>query len=151
MTDQAHRLETLLRDLLRRLFVLRSDDPAFDLPVTQLRVLGLLQREEHTLTGLSEGLGCSVSAATQIADRMEAADLVRRVPDPEDRRCKRVELTERGREVVRRRSEMRAVRAAEALAQMPPERREAAMQALEDLLAAATALPFGEALEEVQP
>lgn len=146
--DQGARLEVLLRDLLRRLFVFDPEDPAAELPVTQLRVLSLLSRSSLTLTRLSEEMGCSVSAASQLADRLEG--LVRRVPDPHDRRCRVLELTDRGWEIVRRRTEKRVGRAAEALARLPHEQRVAAVAGLEALLQAAQTLPFG-APEEVQP
>lgn len=146
--DQGARLEVLLRDLLRRLFVFDPEDPASELPVTQLRVLSLLSRSSMTLTRLSDEMGCSVSAASQLADRLEG--LVRRVSDPSDRRCRVLELTDRGWDIVRRRTEKRVGRAAEALARLSPEERARALQGLEALLEAARTLPFG-AAEEVQP
>ncbi len=38
------------------------------------------------------------SNITQLVDRLEAEQLVRRIPDPEDRRCILVELTDKGRQ-----------------------------------------------------
>jgi DNA-binding MarR family transcriptional regulator len=48
--------------------------------------------------GLAEDLELSSGAMTSRLDRLEHAGLVRRLPDPEDRRGIVVELTEKGRE-----------------------------------------------------
>ena len=45
---------------------------------------------------LSQDLGLSTGAMTNRLDRLEAAGLVRRLPDPNDRRAVQVELTEAG-------------------------------------------------------
>lgn len=47
---------------------------------------------------LSERLGCVKSNITQIVDRLEADKLVRRVPDPDDRRSVLAAITEEGQE-----------------------------------------------------
>jgi DNA-binding MarR family transcriptional regulator len=44
----------------------------------------------------------SSGAMTNRLDRLEEADLVRRLPDPEDRRSVVVELTEHGRETIQK-------------------------------------------------
>src|SRR5712692_9765631 len=51
-------------------------------------------------TRLSEGLLLSTAAMTNRADRLERMGLVRRRPDPGDRRQVQVELTERGRTAI---------------------------------------------------
>lgn len=131
LPEQGARLEVLLGDLVRRLFVMDPEDPAAELPVTQLRVLNLLSRASLTLTRLSEEMGCSISAASQLADRLEG--LVQRVPDPRDRRCRVLELTERGRQIVELRTRKRLGRAEEALARLSPEERAGVLGALETL------------------
>src|SRR5215211_4429110 len=45
---------------------------------------------------LAERLGLSSGAMTNRLDRLESAGLVRRLPDPDDRRALKVELTEEG-------------------------------------------------------
>jgi DNA-binding MarR family transcriptional regulator len=47
---------------------------------------------------LAAKLACVKSNATQLVDRLEAEKLVRRLPDPEDRRSIRAELTPEGRQ-----------------------------------------------------
>jgi MarR family transcriptional regulator, transcriptional regulator for hemolysin len=55
-------------------------------------------REALPLSQLAQGQACVPSNMTTLVDRLEADGLVRRVDDPTDRRSKRAELTELGRE-----------------------------------------------------
>ena len=56
-----------------------------------------LAEEPLTLSQLADRLACVRSNATQLVDRLEADKLVRRAPDPEDRRSIRAQLTPEGR------------------------------------------------------
>ena len=69
------------------------------LSLPKLAVLQNLARagEPLPLGVLSERLGCVRSNITQLVDRLEADRLVRRVPDPQDRRSVLAALTEEGR------------------------------------------------------
>jgi DNA-binding MarR family transcriptional regulator len=67
--------------------------------------------EPLQLGQLAERIACVKSNVTQLVDRLEADGLVRRVPDPEDRRSVRAAITEEG--LVRYRSGHEAVVAAE--------------------------------------
>ncbi|WP_433384295.1 MarR family winged helix-turn-helix transcriptional regulator [Micromonospora sp. KLBMP9576] len=54
---------------------------------TQLRVLSLISgRPETNVNGLAELLDVVPSSASRLCDRLEATGLLRRVPDPRDRR-----------------------------------------------------------------
>lgn len=65
------------------------------------------------MRGLATLLVCDASNVTGIVDRLEARELVRREPDPADRRVKNVVATEAGRETIRRvREEMQATHGA---------------------------------------
>jgi len=55
-------------------------------------------REAIPLRLLAQEQGCVASNMTTLVDRLEADGLVRRIDDPADRRSKRAELTELGRE-----------------------------------------------------
>ena len=68
--------------------------------------------EPLALGQLAERIACVKSNVTQLVDRLEADQLVRRVPDPSDRRSVRAEITEQGRS--RYEAGMEAMRAAEA-------------------------------------
>ncbi|MGJ5830595.1 MarR family winged helix-turn-helix transcriptional regulator [Streptomyces ossamyceticus] len=61
--------------------------------------------EEVSQRALADDLTLTSSGITRLVDRMEAADLVRRVPSPEDRRSVLVEATEHGRTVFLRAAE----------------------------------------------
>lgn len=52
--------------------------------------------EPLALGQLAERISCVKSNVTQLIDRLEADGLVRRVPDPEDRRSVRAAITELG-------------------------------------------------------
>ncbi|MFJ3963493.1 MarR family winged helix-turn-helix transcriptional regulator [Streptomyces sp. NPDC090036] len=79
---------------------------------TQARVLAQLDGPVP-MRGLATLLVCDASNVTGIVDRLEARELVRREPDPADRRVKNVVATDSGREVIRRvREEMQAMHGA---------------------------------------
>lgn len=69
----------------------------FRLSVSQYAVLLLLDADQGwRLTDLSDRLLFDKSTITRIVDRLEQARLVRRLPDPGDRRVQRVMLTDHG-------------------------------------------------------
>jgi len=138
---QAANLESLLPKLMRRLFTLDPSHPANELPVAQLRVCTILQAGPRTVSAISEELGISVSAVTQIADRLERAGFVERVAGIDDRRMKKLQLTAHGAEVMQSRRETRVRRAAEALEHLPLPVRAEVLQALHVLLDAGLAAP----------
>jgi len=95
------RLERLAGLVRRRVdAVLKPYGLAWEL----LDVLGTLRRAgppfRRTPTALYRSCMLSSGAMTNRIDRLEAAGLVRRIPDPEDRRGTLVGLTARGLEVV---------------------------------------------------
>jgi DNA-binding MarR family transcriptional regulator len=57
----------------------------------------LAVEEPPTLRLLATQLGCVKSNATQLVDRLAADGLVRRTPDPDDRRSILIEVTDEGR------------------------------------------------------
>ena len=125
--------------LMRRLFTLEQDHPATELPISQLRVCTILQAGSRSLSAISDELGISVSAVTQLADRLERDGIVGRVSEGEDRRVKYLHLTPRGAEVMRSRRESRIRRATAALEVMSASERNTLLNALESLLETAMA------------
>jgi DNA-binding MarR family transcriptional regulator len=71
---------------------------AFDLTPQQAHLLHVLDRPCR-MRDLAEVLHCDPSNVTGLVDRVERRDLVRRDSDPDDRRSKRLVLTEHGRAV----------------------------------------------------
>lgn len=71
-----------------------------DLSLAKLNVLGILVGSSSPLTlgELAQRLACVRSNVTQLVDRLEADGLVRREPDPADRRSIRAVITDSGRE-----------------------------------------------------
>jgi DNA-binding MarR family transcriptional regulator len=120
------------------LFAVDPDHPLADLPVAQLRVCGLLfQRGARTMSQVGEELSISLSAVTQLADRLERAGLVARTAESApgcDRRTKRLCLTPHGETLMQSRRALRLRRTEQALRRLSGEQRRAVLDALETLL-----------------
>ena len=136
---QAAELERLLPSLLRRMFTLDPEHPANELPVGQLRVCSVLQGGPGSMSAIAEELGITISALTQIANRLELAGLVERISMDDDRRVKNLQLTEEGRRIMRSRREFRVRRAASALSRLSALERESILAAVRTLLKASPA------------
>jgi DNA-binding MarR family transcriptional regulator len=121
--EQAMRLECLLPMTMARLFRLDKDHPLAEMPLAQLRVCVYLQGGPRTMSAIGEEYKISVSAVTQMADRLERGDFVERVVDTDDRRQKMLRLTEYGAKVMRSRRETRVGRVHETLKRLSPEQR----------------------------
>lgn len=150
-SEQATFITLSLSKLQHVLFTLDVNDPAVELPVTQLRVCTLLRERPRTMSCLSRELCISLSAITQIADRLERAHLVERVTEGEDRRVKMLQLTPHAEEMMRARRDRRVARVSAVLAQLPAKERETIITALQTLLNAgkgATPLIEGELILE---
>lgn len=136
LREQAAELEKLLPRLTRRLFSMEKDHAAEELPLAQLRVCSILMGGPRPLSAIGEELGISVSATTQIADRLEKACLVERVACQEDRRIKNLQLSTHGWEMMRTRRERRIERALQSLQKMSRRDRDEAMHLLHLLMSA---------------
>lgn len=74
-----------------------------DLTVQQIRALALVQVDrDSTPHRLAEALGVSAATVSGILDRLTAAGMTVRTPDPIDGRVRRVTSTEKGSEAIRR-------------------------------------------------
>jgi DNA-binding MarR family transcriptional regulator len=137
--EQAAELECLLPKLMRRLFTLQDGSLVSELPLAQLRLCTILQAGPRSMTTLAEELSTSVSAVTQIADRLERAGLVERVlpgPEADDRRMKLLRLTASGSELMHARRERRVQRVNEVLEKLVPAERAVVLQAVRALVEA---------------
>ena len=121
--DQAEELEQLLPILMRTLHKPDPDDPLTELTMPQIRIMRLINFEPRTASSLGEELGLSVSAVTQMANRMEAAGLLERHDNKGDKRVKPLCVTEYGRELMQRRHNRRVSQAEESLAILSDEER----------------------------
>ncbi|MER2507148.1 MarR family transcriptional regulator [Amaricoccus sp.] len=117
-----------------RLIRRRFEQESRDIPMTtaQLQIVARLKRNEGVGQAALAGLlDIDPMTLSRHIDRMEAAGLVERRPDPNDRRARRLYTTERARallEPMRARAERVY---AEALAGLDPAAREALMANLE--------------------
>ncbi len=70
----------------------------YDTSPGQARLLGVLEGRSPAMTELAALLGVERASVTGLVDRAERRGLVRRTPDPADRRASRVHLTDQGRQ-----------------------------------------------------
>ncbi|QMU74788.1 MarR family transcriptional regulator [Streptacidiphilus sp. PB12-B1b] len=102
------------------------------LTVPQFRMLVVLDTNGATsLSRLAEQLAVNPSTAMRMVDRLSAAGMVERTPDPEDRRVVRLVATEPGRRVVHAVTERRQAEITRIVATMPHEHRSAMVRALQ--------------------
>jgi DNA-binding MarR family transcriptional regulator len=139
MVEQAKGIASLLPTIMRQLFA-ADDDPAGELPLAQLRVCSILQHGSQSMSALSRELGVSLSALTQIADRLERSNLVSRVAEENDRRIRCLQLTQQGERIMRLQEEFRIQRVLAVLNYIPPSRRDEVHDVLELLLEACIGL-----------
>ncbi|QCH22539.1 Transcriptional regulator SlyA [Mycobacteroides salmoniphilum] len=83
------------RDGWRRMVVEKTG-----LPFSRVRILRRLARQSMTVKGIAEATALDAPAATVAVSDLEQRGLVVRHIDPDNRRCKRVSLTEEGQRVV---------------------------------------------------
>ena len=111
-------------------------------PPAQLRVLTIVARGRQTNMGrLAEALGVVPSSASRLCDRLEATGLLRRVPDPRDRREVRLLLTPAARRLLEELRDRRRAALAAVLDRMTPAGRQELVRALAAFDAAAESLP----------
>jgi DNA-binding MarR family transcriptional regulator len=102
----------LLMSVVRNL--LYVEDRTSDLPLRQLHVCVTLYGGPLSMSQLSRKLGVSMSAMTQIADRLERAGMVARQASDPDRRVRCLILTLRGRRALQAHEKVRQERLAAA-------------------------------------
>jgi DNA-binding MarR family transcriptional regulator len=136
--EQAATFVGLVQSLLRELMI-GSNDPAAELPLAQLRVCRVLSDGPQSISAISRELGVSLSAVTQIADRLERAHLVCRVTENADRRVRCLRLTDRSETLLRLHDEERIRRMEAALGQLAPIARDETVRTFERLVQAAIA------------
>jgi DNA-binding MarR family transcriptional regulator len=136
---QAQTIATLLIELLRQLAAGANEDPAVELPLAQLRVCRVLYQGPRPMSPLSRELGVSLSAMTQLADRLEHAQLVKRVAQGGDRRVRCLRLTERGEKMMRFHEEVRVRHIATALEHLSPDARNGVTTGLQTMIQACIA------------
>jgi len=145
--EQARTIARLVPRLIRKLTG-PDDGLVAKLPLAQLRVCAILYGGPRRMSSLSRELGVSLSALTQIADRLESARWVRRVAHGSDRRVRYLQLTECGENLMRLREDARVRRTLAVVERLSPKAREEATAALETLMNACTAIHGEDAADE---
>jgi DNA-binding MarR family transcriptional regulator len=130
VTDVAAAVESTVESLLAVLDSARlAQSPA--VPPTQLRVLTIIANAQHTnMSRLAEALDVVPSSASRLCDRLEATGLLRRVPDPRDRREVRLLLTPAAKRLLDELRERRRAALVEVLERMSPPSRQDLVRAL---------------------
>jgi len=96
---------------------MRSVSPAHDISLSQVSVLKRLDREgPHTVANLARLDKITHQSVTVSVDALAGRGLVRRIPDPGDRRCKLVTITGDGLRLLTERREAGAENLAVAIA-----------------------------------
>jgi DNA-binding MarR family transcriptional regulator len=114
------------------------------LTMTQLGVLFLLRQEAGMPAGLlAERLRLTPSTLTRIVDRLVRLNLVRRQEDSDDRRLVRHYLTPEGAQSLEEMERTARAYLTEILRQLPREKLERLLEALQDLSRAAEAVEKG--------
>src|SRR4051794_1013839 len=105
-----------------------------ELTLTQMKTLGMLNEcvQEVSVKDLSERLGLSLPATSRTVDGLLRRGFLSRTEDTEDRRIKRLRLTDAGRGVVERLTSARLQGLETYAASLSDEQRAALMAALAD-------------------
>jgi DNA-binding MarR family transcriptional regulator len=139
LRSDAEKLENGLSTVMRGIHRTVGAHPLSDLPVAQLRLLRALSAGAQTPSMLSEQLSTTVSAVTQLANRLESAKLVEREEDPSDRRLRRLRLSGRGARIMKKRKALRIAGVEQLLQSLTDEERRAVLSAIERLALASPA------------
>jgi len=133
-------LNYLFRRVLSKIFLVPcgSSRILHEMTGAQARIIYFLDiKGPHRMSDIARLNGVSLPAATITVEKLVEAKLVKRTPDPSDRRVVWIELTPRGRRVVQEMNRIHEERLREILAKLKPaERREliASFQRIHELL-----------------
>jgi DNA-binding MarR family transcriptional regulator len=134
---------------MRTIYRTTDDSVLSELPLAQARILRLLYGQSRTVTMLGEELCLTPSAVTQLVNRLQDGGFVRREEDAEDRRIKHLALTPVADAMMHARRERRVARMQSILELLEPDRQQAVVDALEELVEAGGDLPKIESLSFV--
>ncbi|XVU23428.1 MarR family winged helix-turn-helix transcriptional regulator [Actinoplanes sp. CA-054009] len=143
-TDVAAAVESTVDSLVSVLDAARlAQSPA--VPPAQLRVLMIISANRQTnMSRLAETLEVVPSSASRLCDRLEATGLLRRVPDPRDRREVRLMITPSARRLLDQLRESRRTALGEVLGKMDAAAQQDLVRALEAFAEAAHRAPAEE-------
>jgi DNA-binding MarR family transcriptional regulator len=122
----------LMRGSSQQMYALIAD---LDVSITQMKTLHVLADggSEVSVKELSDRLGLSLPGASRIVDALMRRGWLERREDPDDRRMKRVRITDEGRKVLDRIEAARLAGLEDYAASLTPEQRTRLSSALSDL------------------
>ncbi|HUH97422.1 MAG TPA: MarR family transcriptional regulator [Anaerolineales bacterium] len=82
-----------MRSSMRNLILYSKEN---GLSMSQMAALFQIHHGKSNVSGLGEGLGITHAAASQMLDRLVQQKLILRTEDPQDRRVKKLVLTDKG-------------------------------------------------------
>jgi DNA-binding MarR family transcriptional regulator len=127
-------LDGLVRSAFQVMGVLTRIGAAYDLSLTQLRVLGILRDRRPRMSDLAAFLGLDKSTLSGLIARAERRGLLTRGTTPEDKRAVVVLITDAGRDLTRRLDDDIREALAPATGRIDPQQRKQLAQLLEPLL-----------------
>ncbi len=105
---------------------------------SQIGTLMLLHYHGHCpVSGISDELGITAAAASQLVDRLVQMGLLERSEDPQDRRVRRVSLSEHGHELIQKGVQVRLGWTKELAETLTPAEQDKVVSALKILIQAA--------------
>lgn len=122
----------LMRGSSQQMYALIAE---LDVSITQMKTLHVLADggSELSVKELSDRLGLSLPGASRIVDALMRRGWLERREDPDDRRMKRVRITDEGRKVLDRIEAARLAGLENYAASLTPEQRTRLSSALSDL------------------
>jgi DNA-binding MarR family transcriptional regulator len=122
----------LMRGSSQQMYALIAE---LDVSITQMKTLHVLADggSELSVKELSDRLGLSLPGASRIVDALMRRGWLERREDPDDRRMKRVRITDEGRKVLDRIEAARLAGLEDYAASLTPEQRNRLSSALSDL------------------
>jgi DNA-binding MarR family transcriptional regulator len=133
LLERAARLERIFPQVMRAIYWPHAEDPLSELSVAQIRLVRMLYLGSRSHSAIGEELGISLSAVTQLVNRLEREGIVERVEDESDRRIKIVRLTAKGQAMMRERQERRVNGVVDVLSKLSTAEQETILTSLERL------------------
>jgi DNA-binding MarR family transcriptional regulator len=125
-------IELIMRSSMRSFFHYAKET---GLSMPQIGALFQLNRGATSgISNISDDLGVSSAAASQMLDRLVQQELILRTEDPDDRRVKNIVLTEKGRKVIVECIQVRQAWMENLAAALSPEERNQIMSAFKILI-----------------
>lgn len=140
LAEDSRHLVELLTTLLSSTFrqILWKQALELDLNYSQAQVLFYVARHPGALMSeAARSFGITLSAVTQVVDRLEAKGFLQRTEAPRDRRQVRLFLTREGERLARELEELQVKGLARVLARLTPADRKDVIRGIEQLVSAA--------------